>query len=186
MWKSDNVVGATGIENIKGFFCSCTCCCRIGWRFLSVVQISTPCCSEHLDQNTVLTRQERYITCCYKVLFFHFQSVSFTSSVSLITPRSHPFSLSPCEGGQLLSDGRIWASDALPGVHARESSGDPQHLFLFHQLCRGSVGHIWPRLSLIGSKCLPLSHLEISIIFALPPIGECVPVHDPYTAPRSV
>lgn len=60
---------------------------------------------------------------------------------------------SPCEGGQLLSDGRIGASDSLPRVHARESTGDPQHLFLFHQLCRGSVGHIWPRLSLIASKC---------------------------------
>ena len=60
---------------------------------------------------------------------------------------------SPCEGGQLLSDGRIRASDSLPRVHARESTGDPQHLFLFHQLCRGSVGHIWQSLSLIASKC---------------------------------
>lgn len=56
----------------------------------------------------------------------------------------------PCEGGQLLSDWRIRATDSLPGVHTRQSSGDPQHLFLLHQLCRGSVGHIWSRLCLIA------------------------------------
>lgn len=78
----------------------------------------------------------------------------------------------PCEGGQLLSDWRIRATDSLPGVHTRQSSGDPQHLFLLHQLCRGSVGHIWSRLCLIAPDRLFFffsdCHLEINIFWHCP------------------
>lgn len=69
-----------------------------------------------------------------------------------------------CQGGQFLSDWRIGATDSLPGVNSRQSSGDPQHLLLFHQLCRGSVGQIWPRLPLISTGSLSFSHLELNVV----------------------
>lgn len=141
----------------------------------------------HLDQNTLLTPSARYIGALVVIIStpsFHFHSVSLLSSLSAsVSSDNTVLLLSPCEGGQLLADGRIRASDSLAGVHSRQSSGDPQHLFLFHQLCRGSVGHIWPRLSLIASKCLlflfqPSGDQQR---FALSANHEGVSVHDSST-----
>lgn len=78
------------------------------------------------------------------------------------------FPLFSCKGGQLVSDWRIWTSDSLPRVNAWKSAGDPKHLFLFHQLCRGSVGQIQRRLPLISSRWLSSNHLVQNIMTLYP------------------
>lgn len=101
---------------------------------------------------TQIRRRCWHERCYITALMTDWSAGSFISTLShWVTLFSVPH---PCEGGQLLSDRRVGATDSLPRVHTRQSSGDPQHLFLFHQLCRGSVGHIWSRLSLIASECL--------------------------------
>lgn len=85
--------------------------------------IITAACKGRLDQST-----------SYKTVSASFHLSSLSHRFTPCRVCSH---LSLAAGGQLVSDRRIRAADPLPGAQPRKSPGDPQHLFLFYQLCRG-------------------------------------------------